>query len=370
MRWLPRLAYAVFLLFLTEITAQVLVYVRTGWWQWQYRAGVNATLFQRNPFLVGVPRASARATDGTKVISIDESGFRNVPGQHRGDSAIRVLTLGGSTTFGVSVDDADTWQVHLSNALNRDATRPVTVINGGVPGYTSAENLVQFAFQAAEVRPHVVVLFQGINDLRATNSPDLRSDYSNFHAKAQVDNLATNELKVGNRIALLAIAKRVVEAVFVRDAYRAPAGPRAGTPDPQALGIFRHNLVTIGAMCRAYQVVCIFVPQVLSPVHTAEGPIQAWWLRYVEVDSLRPLLAAYNETLRGVAADAGLVYATSVADATWDGTSFLDYCHFSPAGNARFAELLAPYVQSAATRAVEVARGGTPLTSSARAPGP
>jgi len=101
-------------------------------------------------------------------------------------SAIRIVFLGGSTTYTVGVpDDARIFSARLERLLNASlgrelAGRRFEVVNAGLPGATSAENLIRLAMQVPEVAPDLVVIHHGLNDGWARAAGGVEPDYANY----------------------------------------------------------------------------------------------------------------------------------------------------------------------------------------------
>lgn len=85
----------------------------------------------------------------------------------------RILCLGDSSTFGWRMDYEDTYPYLLEKAL-QDSLPGVQVFNGGVPGYTSHQNLHQFMQLVDQVEPDYVILYTGNNDVSLAGSNDLQ----------------------------------------------------------------------------------------------------------------------------------------------------------------------------------------------------
>lgn len=345
-QWGVWTAYAIFLLLLCEIVAQFVVLRFTGVLPLTDKGGPNSGIFQPHPYLVGVPRPGAVVRRGQLAATIDSLGFR---GRHfsppRSDSTLRVLAIGGSTTFGVGIDDRDTWPWQLETVLDSALAHAgsqyhdAEVINFGVPGYTTVESLIQFVLHGVHLKPDVVVLFHGLNDARNGHSPGLRTDYSNFHGIEQRENLELTRLQRGNRVGLIRVGREIVERIFLEEP-RLPPGERRPGPDPQAQEIFKSNLKSFAAICRGYGIACVFVPQTIS----SDFPVNEWWFRYLEPTSLAATLAQYNADMRTVASVTGIPFVESVTRTNWTAADFVDYCHFSRAGNRKFAHVLLPYI--------------------------
>jgi lysophospholipase L1-like esterase len=92
----------------------------------------------------------------------------------------RILTLGDSCTFGLGVDDAQTWPAQLQQLLNADGDR-VEVINAGVPGYSAFQGRRFLEKEGLHLAPDLVIAGFGFNDREVWAS---RSDYETAHAFA------------------------------------------------------------------------------------------------------------------------------------------------------------------------------------------
>ncbi|HUG92600.1 MAG TPA: GDSL-type esterase/lipase family protein [Planctomycetaceae bacterium] len=80
-----------------------------------------------------------------------------------GKAAYRVLAIGDSCTFGVGVDDDESWPAMLQRQFERGG-RTVEVINAGVPGYTAYQGRRYLESEGLALRPDVVVACFGFND--------------------------------------------------------------------------------------------------------------------------------------------------------------------------------------------------------------
>jgi lysophospholipase L1-like esterase len=338
-------AYVLFLLVLAESFGQAAMRITTGVWPLADRGGPNHAMFQDHPYLIGVPRPGAAVRQGDLAATIDSLGFRgaDVPPLPE-PRTLRILALGGSTTFGVGVDDAQTWPVHLQGLLDASLAESggpfdrAEVINGGVPGYTSVENIIQLSLLGSHLRPHIVIVFQGLNDLRVANSPGFRPDYANFHALTQRGNLELDRLQRGQRIALVRVARTAFRRIFETPAPALPGGAASATADSAALATFADNLRSLAGLCSAHDARCVFVPQVA----TAAFPMDRWWLPYVPQDALSEALSRYNDIMQQVATETAVPFVGQVIREQWGAADFRDYCHFSGEGGARFASILQP----------------------------
>lgn len=106
---------------------------------------------------------------------------------------LRIVTLGGSSVYGMSESNDDAvWSQRLEVLLNeRHPSQKIEVVNGGVPGYTSFEMVVQLAFRLVNLEPDVVVVYETVNDMRAAlytaGAPTPAVDNTHWRAVWPVD---------------------------------------------------------------------------------------------------------------------------------------------------------------------------------------
>jgi GDSL-like Lipase/Acylhydrolase family len=136
-------------------------------------AQASLTVFERHPYLVARPKRSVRIGRAGASVSTTPMQTRVTGPAPPKPDAITIALVGGSTTFGTKVTDADSWPWLLQEKLGDR----YAVINYGVPGYTTAENIIQMALIVPEARPAVVVFYEGWNDIRNYHWPDFSPDY-------------------------------------------------------------------------------------------------------------------------------------------------------------------------------------------------
>jgi len=96
---------------------------------------------------------------------IDSLGLRGGEVRPRfGRSARRVVVLGDSFAFGLGVDEDETFPAQLETFLETDTGRPVEVLNLGVPGYHTGQELEWLIRAGIALEPDLVVLLYYGND--------------------------------------------------------------------------------------------------------------------------------------------------------------------------------------------------------------
>lgn len=91
------------------------------------------------------------------------------------EGVFRIVALGGSTTYSTGTSPEESYPAFLQQILRDDyGYTQVEVINGGMSGYSSWENLANFAFRVLELEPDMIIVYAAINDVvaREAGSPD------------------------------------------------------------------------------------------------------------------------------------------------------------------------------------------------------
>lgn len=306
--------------------------------------------FRWHPLLQAVPIPGLAVTSGTGLaIRHSSEGTRGRdPAPADLASHDVVATFGGSATYDIGNGEGDTWPERLAEALKGDR---LLVINHGVPGYTTAEHVVQTAFYADKFGkvPRCAVYFVGWNDLRNAHVPNLDPAYADFHLPSQVDSLQVRRVG-GSTVTLsplLTVLGRLVgnEADTVRYAKDPYALAPASGPDPALAAIFERNIRAISAIDRGRGTATIWVGQIVNPARLAGDGLYGWLPRVRDRD-VWPMLRQLNAALERAARDLGDTFVAVPLDA-FGPADFVDQGHFSAAGARRFADLLAPRVREA-----------------------
>ena len=134
-----------FCLGILEAGSRVLLFVKNRIDSPQQREAV----IQEKGFVRLKPHYSHKNDKTGEFFSINALGFRGREIARRPSAGtLRIVALGGSTTFGVgATDDSRTYPAILEKYLNRESTEPkksrYEVINAGIPGALST-NLLHF----------------------------------------------------------------------------------------------------------------------------------------------------------------------------------------------------------------------------------
>jgi lysophospholipase L1-like esterase len=81
----------------------------------------------------------------------------------------RILALGDSITFGLGVEDAETWPCQMEQWLNNATPATYEVLNAGVPGFSALQGLRYLDKHGLALEPAAVVACFGQNDFDCWN---------------------------------------------------------------------------------------------------------------------------------------------------------------------------------------------------------
>lgn len=269
------------------------------------------------------------------------------------DDGLRILAIGGSTTYGSKLEREQTYPAQLQALLReRFAERPITVLNAGVPWHTSMHSLTRYVTRFADWKPDVVIVMHAFNDIYQTSEGRLtsgryRSDYGHFFGALgervnPVDRFATDIGKVltGNWLA----------RTWYSDLRRA-AGPaassRARVDLLRPLPDFRRNLTRLARIAAkdGATVVLMTQPYSYRPGMSAEEKKSLfypfYYKDYARVPAISEQTAAmdrFNQTTREVAAATDSVLIDLEPRIEKRAAILYDDVHYTAAGAHKVAE--------------------------------
>ncbi|MHC4631698.1 MAG: hypothetical protein ACYS9C_10575, partial [Planctomycetota bacterium] len=190
-----------FLLFLMEIAARIAI--RSRWSPDRIRAMTSHSVargkLMGHPYLpyVHTPNVYGHNSMGFRGRSVESENPERV---------IRIVCIGASSTYGHYVSPDDAYPSQLEKLLRQKGIQ-AEVINAGVPGYVSTENLLYLLLNVLPIEPHVVVVYQGRNKLFPQAFNEYKSDYSHYRRKdynmAQSNYLHKYLFKISNLLIIL-----------------------------------------------------------------------------------------------------------------------------------------------------------------------
>jgi lysophospholipase L1-like esterase len=340
-------------LLLPEAAARLVYRARHGAWPISLAATADrarsevGALFLEHSILPFVLRPGARVDFMDTHAQINASGFRGR--ELRPNTPLRILVVGGSTVFDTGVPDNDTtWPALLERGLE-PSLPGVEVVNAGIPIYMIWTNYLKYVFYDRDVRPDVVLIYQGVNDTvpwwPAAYDEMMRKDYWLFRGtEARAWAGIQGERKLSQDPILPGILAR---SVFFRGAYNERGRnesvfanmTRARTVDESMPDAFLdRNLDILRRLVdavRADGALPILVPQTIGSLSRKQVAGENF---PIFVGGLRKLNESYVRYARG--AGVKVIDVTSVGD-EWGDDHFKDLFHFSATGSRELAQLLA-----------------------------
>jgi lysophospholipase L1-like esterase len=235
---------------------------------------------------------------------------------------IRVLCLGGSTTLNFRAGISYTDVLEARFAAAADDGWHVRFLNAGSEGFSTAQMLVNLSLRNIDVQPDIVTIYENVNDLAANFfGAEVQSDYANKY-------LTDFYLGFRHRTGFVAELTKVSRlARFFAERIMALAYPEQTLFENRdyhrGLEYFARNLRSIIAVARAHDIRIALVSQ------AARG------------DQRRaPGFAAYNETIRRVAADQHVPFIDVAGGVTEDRYFFDDAIHNTREGVEAVADRL------------------------------
>ncbi|MBX3414081.1 MAG: redoxin domain-containing protein [Pirellulales bacterium] len=270
------------------------------------------------------------------------------------DSSRRILTLGGSSTECLYLENEQTWPQLLERQLNGSESGDYWVGNVGKSDCTTADDLAFLEKSVLAASVDTVLLMVGMDDLwhtlteRPIESPQPPDWYRSPTVALFEESPSTEDSAESSE------AERARDDYFWarrRDSTFPP--PPATKPDfVAAVEAFRQRVEKIAAWGKSHGVQVVFVTQpVLWDKDISQAarkhltlaqvnPVGKEWT-FLTADNLRPLIDRYNDVLRAVSQETGTKCIDLAAEMTGHEFFFEDDFHFNAEGCQRAARLLA-----------------------------
>ena len=331
-------SYVVFLLFFIEAISVLGFYAKTHRWTFQEQDNFARTMFQPRPYIIGAGKPYAQITRNGIRYTQNSAGFRGKDFSIK-SRKIRIVAIGGSTTYGVGVGDDDSWPTQLEHQLGDN----YEVLNLGVPGHSTAEHIAMLSLTLPEYHPDILIMHVGLNDLRSIHVKNLQADYSNYHAPSLFNSYGFCSASFLDRFAAGKLMIWSLQEIHVLRpcAFGNPPLEEDSSHDAEekAKSVFVRNLETLVAIAKYQGLKPVLVPQVLVKERFQGGRLK-WWIPFVEDDQLIGYLNAYNSLTEEVAKKQGLIFVRAISERAWTASDFVDPSHLSPDGNREFAAIL------------------------------
>jgi lysophospholipase L1-like esterase len=271
---------------------------------------------------------------------------------------LRIVLMGASTVYGVAVGDEETSAVQLENRLHTLLPgRQAEVLNAGVPGWNSRETLMNLRLRVLTLRPDIVVIVDGRNEVFPQLFNNYQEDYSHYRKVGYQfrNSNYTHKLlfRVSHLFMLVATSGRGrlgFSQCEENPAYGSIRYENLPTDDEllqnandnRRTEIFRHNLEQEIQLASEQNIQVILSTIPFYPKGYSSDVLRG---NQRTLPVISNWVAGNNEITRTVARKWRVALVD--ANATLSQPEFLvDDCHFNPRGEQAFADLILDAIKS------------------------
>lgn len=317
-------------------------------------------LLELHPYLVGRLRKNLVLIKEGKSVTTTDIHTRWTGFPKNNDNMIRVAILGGSTAFGAHLTDNDSWPAILQRKLGDR----FSVINYGVYGYTTTEAIIQLALIVPEMKPHLIIFYEGWNDIKNYHDTNLSPDYYS-HGMRQYKTLKIPVNRAYNDRTLFQKLEKISAIVrlssYLRRSFKTTRGKSEKDkseinknksfvaytyPDPFVDRIYLRNLKTLKVLAESIGAYSMFVPQVLNYSWYRGRSDSHGWSPHIVNSAMPKLMDRFNMLMKSVCSKeaSNCAFLNDVLAERWNPEDFITNGHFSRKGGEKFAEIIAQLI--------------------------
>ena len=302
--------------------------------------------FIPHPYFNYVGNPEYRFSDGLQPHN--SRGFRRPEWTAKKKGTLRIVALGGSTTYGLhSRDGKDVWPALIEKMLQSRWGPGIEVLNLGVHAYTAHEIIGVAAMLVPTLSPDIVLIHVGANDAFAACYPDEGGpDNTEFRfswSYKPIPGFLKFLMRQSRLIRVLGYRFITAKGYQPGDMvaamqYRHPSDREAAKNAGKATGkYFRQNIRSLIALVKEIGAIPVLMTHPLNP---------KW--EYPRKLFHRGLVEAHRRNNRIIAEIAGSrhIPLVDLYAKMRDAVYFTDAIHANPVGMKLKAELIAPVVSA------------------------
>ncbi len=282
--------------------------------------------------------------------------------RNKGIRQFRIVVIGDGFVYGEGVQDYhESFPYLLEQLLHEAGYVDVQVVNGGVPGYTSWEGLLNFEFRALDLAPDLVIVYHGLTDVptRLVSPPGAyQGDNSGYLANIQAYSPRWWERSMLLRAALVELgaaspnldpllfwrprASSAYDLLFLQQNYLGtyPSGIFAELTPEELLAAnppryFERNMRNMVIVGQTNEVPLLLLTNVYNAALEPDADIAALY---------QSGLAEHNRLLEDIAATTDTLLLDLADILPMDAAHFLDSFNLTVQGNQTLAEMLAGFL--------------------------
>ncbi len=267
-------------------------------------------------------------------ISVNSRGFRGSEFSNPKSDVYRIVALGESTTFGMTVQRGDKpWPEVLEQLIHErlKTRKPVEVINAGVPAYSIVNNVSRLHGEILPLQPDMIISYHGANAftmLDASVLPPLGPPPPIYRERPlKIAANLEHKLRMALfRRAALKLGSRAANSFKTGDPLQTPYAAAYR----QLIGWSRSNGVKL-ALANYSMAVNKESPQNVIDFYQGGGSRAAYGFMRAN--------AVHSEIARGLAAEnPGVCFIDTHPRLDGDHEKFIDLIHFTGEGDRQLAE--------------------------------
>jgi len=267
-----------------------------------------------------------------KNYKINGDGLLGDQFSDKSENAIKVLAIGGSTSFYGNYMNA----VKKLYAKRLAKKQKVYFSSSGTPGYLSYQSLILFKRNLIQLNPNIIIIYHGINDLLPLRVRGV--DVNDFNdCMARYTSLIGNSINyrdnLFDRSALYTLMYNqilYIKRFFITKWY--------DEMDLKKLRSFENNIEDLIDTAKLHGMTVIVLTFANSKVN--ENRKSPWGIESVAAKGI----ALNNAVLFKLAAKHKVTFVDAAGYLSGKKEYFIDFCHFSEKGVNKFAEILMPHI--------------------------
>ena len=273
-----------------------------------------------------------------KGLNISPQGFRKNSSDERLEMGnALVFLVGGSTVFGVGVSDDETISSHLQTMMDRNCDR-YQVINAGVIGYYSTQELIHIHRNLVRRNPVMIVALTGRNDAFYSLHPAYRYDSIPYHGLMREKLGALDPYYQGETTRLTPLhLERLIRGILKALPFDWLREWRLGGLEiaPEGIELFIRNQQSIQALLAGLGIEyhLFLQPTVAFP----ERSLHKGELNYLRAFYLQALNKSYKDLASKAHKELDPRWFQGFVHLREDGKLFIDDVHLSPLGSKLLA---------------------------------
>ncbi len=279
--------------------------------------------------------ALVRDTFGSWCIYSNQFSFRSKKiDLKKKKNEVRIICLGDSVTFGLGVDNEDTYPYYLENFLqDKYKNKKIEVLNAGIPGFSSDQGLFLFKRNCLYLKPDLVLISFGINDyvrpLNQTIQKVKKRSFSNELVKSIVNGL--NEFFMNFHFYRLLYFSKVI---FSKNKNYGTKSKKI--PIRTKLLDYRNNLLKMAMLAKSNNCEVIFLSEYSLPYTIGSLPRSGKYFKVMKevAKSTNSYFLDVREKFKEIE-EHNLERLVEL---------FFDLCHPTPKGNKTLAKFIFDFI--------------------------